>query len=97
MILDRQASKAADGEDHKPFMRKLNEFGFWEGVTLSIFLACFLSFWRIFDVPVFWPLLLAYFGWTIVVVVGKQRAHMEKWGYGLGDFFKSGGRGGRGG
>lgn len=55
LILDRQEKKAADGDDHKPFMRKLNEFGFWEGVTLSIGVACGLSFFKVFDIPVFWP------------------------------------------
>lgn len=47
-----------------------------------------MTYFPLFDMPVFWPLLLIYFVFAVVTVVLKQSRHMRKYNYGLADFFK---------
>ena len=82
-------SNAADfDEDAKPIMRKLTEFRLWEDINLPVIAAFVCSMFDLFDIPVFWPLLLFYFLYAMFAIVTRQRAHMQKYGYGLADFFK---------
>ena len=48
-------------EEFRPFIRRLPEFKFWHSSTRAIAL-CFLATWfELFNVPVFWPVLVIYF------------------------------------
>ena len=51
-------------EEFKPFIRRLPEFKFWYWATRAISIGFFCSWWEIFNVPVFWPVLLFY--WIIL-------------------------------
>ena len=47
-------------EEFKPFVRRLPEFKFWYSATRSIIIGFFMTFFSVFNVPVFWPILLIY-------------------------------------
>lgn len=47
-------------EEFRPFIRRLPEFKFWHSSTRAIAIAFFCSWWGIFNVPVFWPVLVIY-------------------------------------
>lgn len=64
------------GDEFKPFMRRLPEFKFWWSCTKAVALALFLTFFRVFDVPVFWPILLVYFIILFVLTMKRQIMHM---------------------
>lgn len=51
-------------EEFRPFIRRLPEFKFWESATRTILIAFFCSWFEIFNVPVFWPVLVMY--WFIL-------------------------------
>jgi hypothetical protein len=40
-----------------------------------------MTFFEIFDIPVFWPILLLYFIILFVITMKKQIAHMIKYKY----------------
>eukprot|EP00756_Hemistasia_phaeocysticola_P043748 Hpha_TRINITY_DN17321_c0_g1::TRINITY_DN17321_c0_g1_i1::g.137909::m.137909 len=71
----------SSGEDFKPFIRKMPEFKVWY-VASRAFLVCFgMTFFSIFDIPVFWPILAMYFIVLVVLTAKKQIAHMWKYKY----------------
>merc|ERR1712154_369289 len=47
-------------EEFRPFVRRVPEFKFWWSATKAVILAMTLTLFSIFDVPVFWPILLLY-------------------------------------
>ena len=48
-------------EEFRPFIRRLPEFKFWHSATRAILL-CFVCTWfQVFNLPVFWPVLVIYF------------------------------------
>lgn len=70
----------ADGE-FKPFMRRLPEFKFWWSCVKAVTLALCLTLFSLFDVPVFWPILLIYFCILFVLTMKRQIKHMMKHRY----------------
>ena len=46
------------------------------------------TFFDIFNIPVFWPVLLFYFVFVSITIALRQHRHMQKYGYSLQDFFK---------
>lgn len=48
-------------EEFRPFIRRLPEFKFWHSSTRAIAIAFFCTWWSVFNVPVFWPVLVVYF------------------------------------
>jgi len=69
-----------DGE-FRPFSRKLPEFRFWLSATRATLISIFMSFFKFFDIPVFWPILLIYFILLFVMTMRRQIAHMIKHRY----------------
>jgi hypothetical protein len=58
-------------EEFKPFVRRLPEFKFWHSATRAVCIA-FLCCWsEIFNLPVFWPVLVVY--WLILVFLTMRR------------------------
>lgn len=51
-------------EEFRPFIRRLPEFKFWYSATRAIVLGFVCTWFEIFDVPVFWPVLVVY--WLIL-------------------------------
>ena len=55
----------SDASEFKPFMRRLPEFKFWYACAKAVCVAMLLTCFSLFDVPVFWPILLIYFCYII--------------------------------
>ena len=68
-------------EEFRPFIRRLPEFKFWYAVTKAFCISLMCSFFRIFDVPVFWPILLIYFFILFCITMKRQIRHMIKYRY----------------
>ncbi|GAA5988855.1 hypothetical protein JCM11641_005044 [Rhodosporidiobolus odoratus] len=69
-----------DGE-FRPFIRRLPEFKFWYSATRAVFFSVTASFFRVFDVPVFWPILVMYFCILTFITLKRQVGHMRKYKY----------------
>eukprot|EP00561_Arcocellulus_cornucervis_P004698 CAMPEP_0185813724 /NCGR_PEP_ID=MMETSP1322-20130828/12273_1 /TAXON_ID=265543 /ORGANISM="Minutocellus polymorphus, Strain RCC2270" /LENGTH=188 /DNA_ID=CAMNT_0028510417 /DNA_START=103 /DNA_END=669 /DNA_ORIENTATION=+ len=70
-----------EGKEYRPFTRKLPEFKFWLAVTKGTITSFFMTFFAMFDVPVFWPILVMYFGILFFMTMRRQIAHMYKHKY----------------
>jgi len=68
-------------DEFKPFIRRLPEFKFWYAFTKALVVAFILTFFSIFDVPVFWPILLLYWVVLFVLTMKRQIRHMIKYRY----------------
>ncbi|XWS62772.1 hypothetical protein CRYUN_Cryun06bG0039400 [Craigia yunnanensis] len=68
-------------DEFKPFIRRLPEFKFWYSMTKAFCIAFVMSFFSVFDVPVFWPILLCYWIVLFVLTMRRQLAHMIKYKY----------------
>ncbi|KAI9143245.1 retrieval of early ER protein Rer1 [Paraphysoderma sedebokerense] len=68
-------------EEFKPFIRRLPEFKFWLNATRAFLIALFCTFFSIFDVPVFWPVLVFYFIVLFSLTMRRQIKHMIKYRY----------------
>lgn len=70
-----------DSEEFRPFSRRLPEFKFWVASARAVCISFFLTFFQIFDIPVFWPILLLYFIALFVLTMKRQIKHMIKHKY----------------
>lgn len=70
-----------DLDEFKPFIRRLPEFKFWYACAKAVALSFVLTFFSLFDVPVFWPILLIYFCVLFVLTMKRQIKHMLKHKY----------------
>ena len=65
-------------QEFRPFVRRLPEFKFWFLTSRALLIAFSATFFRLFDVPVFWPILLVY--WVRFGEIGytpiRARSHM---------------------
>lgn len=68
-------------DEFKPFIRRLPEFKFWYAITKAFCLAFTMTFFSMFDVPVFWPILLFYWLVLFVLTMKRQISHMIKYRY----------------
>lgn len=68
-------------EEFRPFIRRLPEFKFWYSVVKSTLLSIFLTFFKFFDVPVFWPILVLYFIVLFCITMKRQIMHMIRYRY----------------
>ncbi|KAJ8763368.1 hypothetical protein K2173_002251 [Erythroxylum novogranatense] len=68
-------------DEFKPFIRRLPEFKFWYSFTKAFCIAFVMSFFSLFDVPVFWPILLVYWIVLFILTMRRQIAHMMKYKY----------------
>lgn len=72
-------TRAAD--EFRPFVRRLPEFKFWYSMTKAFVIAFVMTFFSIFDVPVFWPILLLYWLVLFTATMKRQILHMIKYRY----------------
>jgi len=70
-----------DKEEYRPFTRKLPEFKFWLSAIRAVIISTIMSFFSVFDLPVFWPILLAYFILLVVLTMKDRIKHMMKHKY----------------
>lgn len=54
-------------EEFRPFIRRLPEFKFWHSATRAVVIAFGCSWFEIFNVPVFWPVLVMY--WLMLFIL----------------------------
>ncbi|KAJ9092688.1 hypothetical protein QFC21_006755 [Naganishia friedmannii] len=74
-------SAESNDEEFRPFIRRLPEFKFWLSATKASLLALFATTSRVFDVPVYWPILLMYFFILFGLTMRRQIQHMIKYRY----------------
>jgi len=68
-------------DEYRPFIRRLPEFKFWYSLTKAFVVAFTLTFFSVFNIPVFWPILLMYFIALFVLTMKRQIKHMIKFKY----------------
>lgn len=68
-------------DEFRPFIRRLPEFKFWLNGTRATVLSIVMSFFTVFDIPVFWPILLMYFIILFALTMRKQIQHMIRYKY----------------
>lgn len=68
-------------DEFRPFIRRLPEFKFWYSSMRATLFALVASFFRIFDVPVFWPILVVYYLVLSFFCFRRQIQHMLKYRY----------------
>ncbi|KAH8821733.1 RER1 protein [Xylogone sp. PMI_703] len=68
-------------EEFRPFIRRLPEFKFWHSATRAIAIAFVCTWFTIFDVPVFWPVLVVYWFILFILTMRRQIQHMIKYRY----------------
>ena len=68
-------------EEFKPFIRRLPEFKFWLAMTRAILIALFCTCFSLFNIPVFWPILVLYFIILFVITMKRQILHMVRYRY----------------
>lgn len=57
-------------DEFRPFIRRLPEFKFWHSATRAIAIGFVCSWFAVFDIPVFWPVLVVY--WIILFVLTSE-------------------------
>uniref|UniRef100_A0A061SKU8 Protein RER1 n=1 Tax=Tetraselmis sp. GSL018 TaxID=582737 RepID=A0A061SKU8_9CHLO len=68
-------------QEFKPFVRKLPEFKFWFASTRSFLIGTVMTLFPVFDVPVFWPILLLYWLVLFTITMKRQIKQMVKYKY----------------
>lgn len=68
-------------DEFKPFVRRLPEFKFWFSSSKALCLGFLATFFPMFDVPVFWPILLLYWLVLFFLTMKRQIRHMIKHRY----------------
>lgn len=74
-------TSSKEGKEFRPFARRLPEFKFWLACTRGTLTCIVMTLFSVFDVPVFWPILLLYFFILFFMTMRKQIAHMYKHRY----------------
>ncbi|CAD7946840.1 unnamed protein product [Amoebophrya sp. A25] len=67
--------------EYRPFSRKLPEFKFWVAATRMVWISIAMTFFSVFDLPVFWPILLMYFILLVFITMKDRVQHMIKYKY----------------
>ncbi|KAI0669677.1 retrieval of early ER protein Rer1 [Trametes maxima] len=70
-------------DDFRPFVRRLPEWQFWcvLSATRATFIAFLCTFFEMFDVPVYWPILVVYWFVLFLLTMRRQIQHMIKYKY----------------
>jgi len=77
-----------DEREFRPFARRVPEFKFWLSATKAVCISCTMTLFSMFDIPVFWPILLLYFIVLFTITMKRQIEHMIKFSYIPCDCFK---------
>jgi len=68
-------------EEFRPFIRRLPEFKFWYSATKATLIGFCCTFFELFNVPVFWPILVMYFITLFCITMKRQIKHMIRYRY----------------
>eukprot|EP00752_Nemacystus_decipiens_P001380 g1367.t1 len=66
---------ATGSDEFRPFSRRLPEFQFWLSSQKGLLMAFGMTFFSIFDIPVFWPILLVYFIVLMFLTMKRQTSN----------------------
>ncbi|KAG8348345.1 putative endoplasmatic reticulum retrieval protein [Trypanosoma vivax] len=69
------------GEEFRPFIPRVQEFVVWCNMVRVVVICLCLTFLRILDIPVFWPILVLYFILLTATQIGGRIRHMIKHRY----------------
>ncbi|KII74563.1 Protein RER1 [Thelohanellus kitauei] len=78
---DDGLSLPTENDEFRPFVRKLPEFKFWIKLSLSYLISLLCTCFGVFDIPVFWPILLVYFVTLTYLTLKAQIQHMIRYKY----------------
>jgi len=78
---DAGSLPTTNASEFKPFIRRLPEFKFWWWATRATIVAFTCTFFEVFNVPVFWPILVMYFIMLFIITMKRQLKHMIKHKY----------------
>lgn len=67
--------------EFRPFIRRLPEFQFWSFFMKHVCGALFTTFFEIFDISVYVPILVMYFILIAALTAKNLSRHMKKYGY----------------
>lgn len=67
--------------EFKPFIPKVQEFVVWRSMVKVVLICFVLTWFSIFDIPVFWPILVLYFVILFATQMGHRIKHMLKHKY----------------
>mmetsp|Transcript_45695 Transcript_45695/g.67463 ORF Transcript_45695/g.67463 Transcript_45695/m.67463 type:complete len:203 (+) Transcript_45695:80-688(+) len=70
-----------EAKEYRPFARRLPEFKFWLACARGTLTSIIMTFFSMFDIPVFWPILLIYFCALFFMTMKRQILHMYKHKY----------------
>lgn len=73
---DGPSLPTSESDEYRPFVRRVPEFRFWYSSTKAILISFCMTFFSIFDIPVFWPILLLYFIVLFAITMKRQIKHM---------------------
>lgn len=68
-------------DEFRPLIRRLPEFNFWYFSTKLVCISIFTTFFDLFDVPVFAPILVFYFILILCLTIKNMYKHMKKYKY----------------
>ncbi|KAJ8589651.1 retrieval of early ER protein Rer1 [Rhizopogon salebrosus TDB-379] len=68
-------------DEFRPFVRRLPEWQFWLSSTRATLVSLFCTLSEVFDVPVYWPILVVYFCVLFALTMRRQIQHMIKYKY----------------
>jgi len=68
-------------DEFRPFVRRLPEFKFWYSATKAVAIGFVCSWFSMFDLPVFWPVLVVYWLILFALTMRRQIQHMIKYRY----------------
>ncbi|CAF2403649.1 unnamed protein product [Rotaria sp. Silwood2] len=68
-------------DEFRPFIRRLPEFKFWYITFKALIISLILTLFSMFDVPVFWPVLLIYFIVLFLLSMKQRIIHMIHYKY----------------
>lgn len=63
-------------DEFRPFIRRLPEFKFWWLITKGLLYSVAATLFPVFDIPVFWPILVVYFVALFGFTMRRQIEHM---------------------
>ncbi|PGH07089.1 hypothetical protein AJ79_06367 [Helicocarpus griseus UAMH5409] len=68
-------------DEFRPFIRRLPEFKFWHSATRAIAIGFVCCWSEVFNIPVFWPVLVVYWLILFSLTMRRQIQHMIKYRY----------------
>lgn len=74
-------------QEFRPFIRRLPEFKFWHSATRAILIAFVCSWFSVFDLPVFWPVLVMY--WIILFALTSKSTCPNELSFSLSNSYPS--------